>query len=301
MKRSIILFPLFVVALGSLTLPLNKSYEKVSAVDEGIIADGEYFIINDNDSYGLKYSSNEINNSEAYAYLAKPFMFTHQGNNVYHITQNGYTVVRQKGSTGNVLFKNDGTGYPDWTISNASDGYFYLDCTNDTDTRRFNYYVSSNSYFEVRRTNSSDLKHPNIKLLSVNEGISSFVTAMQNIPCNNPTEEQRKDAWNLAKEAYDNLTDSPNKRALQYVTADKDADINTVAWAMSKYDYVRNKYGYDGDDNFLNRSDVDYHVFDQGSNSLSYSNSMNIIAVVVVSITVLSSLLLVNFIKKKQK
>ena len=124
---------------------------------------------------------------------------------------------------------------------------------------------------------------------------------MQNIPCNNPTEEQRKDAWNLAKEAYDNLTDSPNKRALKYVTADKDADINTVAWAMSKYDYVRNKYGYDGGDNFLNRSDVDYHIFDQGSNSLSYSNNMNITAVVVVSITVLSSLLLVNFIKKKQK
>ena len=294
------------ILLGLGLLPLvtnNRSIQKVSS--KAIIEDGRYFIVNEMNTFGFKSNgTTEINNTESVSTLSKPFTFTNIEDNKYTISyiENDvtYYLSRRKESFGDIVcFSNPEDNQKTWTITQNGD-YFNLSTTMGSDTRILNYYVfATGQYFEVRKSHLMESGHyPNIQLVSVESSTSGLVSKIADIPCDNPTDSQRDEAWGEAKTEFSKITSTPVINFLKTAEADKDADTSTIDWALSKYDYVRNKYHYDGDDNFLNRSDVDYHIFDI---SPIQNNEVGVNAIIIVAIVSSISILGFLLFKKKQK
>ena len=294
------------ILLGLGLLPFvtnNRSIQKVSS--EAIIEEGRYFIINEMNTYGFKSNgTTPTSNTEAVEVLSKPFTFTNIEDNKYTISyvENDvtYYLSRRVKTSGDVVcISNPDDNQKTWTITQNGD-YFNLSTTIEGDVRLLNFYTFSNgNYFEVRKSNLMDSGHyPNIQLVSIESSTSGLVSKIANIPCDNPTDSQRDEAWGEAKTEFSKITSTPVINFLKTAKADKDADTSTIDWALSKYDYVRNKYHYDGDDNFLNRSDVDYHIFDIAP---IQNNEVGVNAIIIVAIVSSISILGFLLFKKKQK
>ena len=206
------------ILLGLGLLPLvtnNRSIQKVSS--EAIIEDGRYFIINEMNTYGFKSNGTTvINNTEDVSTLSKPFTFTNIEDNKYTISyiENDvtYYLSRRKESFGDIVcIPNPEDNQKTWTITQNGD-YFNLSTTMGSDTRILNFYVvtSEDYYFEVRKSHLMESGHyPNIQLVSVESSTSGLVNKIADIPCDNPTDSQRDEAWGEAKTEFSKITSTP--------------------------------------------------------------------------------------------
>ena len=305
MKKTIAIIPIMTafMALGALALAPSKT-EKVQAIGEPVLADGAYFIVNYDKTYGLLPSATVATATSIAAHdsLTTPLQFTKlEADDTYSISYTNNTTAYFANKSGSNTRWDSTSEHSTWKVTDNLDGTYAIESTDEYSYKYLNYYDNgAASAFRCSSSNGSGNSYK-IRLYSVQESIDSLVTAIRNVNCStkNPT----IDDWKKIGTAY-NAIPRPvlNYLDLENAPADKDALDTTLEWAMAKYDYVCGKYHESkGFEDYLNR-EPSYPTDGVNNFTTTKVESSNLtIIVTVVSLITIASVTSLLFLKKKKK
>ena len=204
-----------------------------------------YFLLDQTETFGIypRDTIQGVATYKEYAELDIPLYVDVLSQNVFHISMivNGTRYYAKAG---------DGTSSLDSNIENAStwslgqgdvQGTVSITSNNPTKYLGFKNKVVSGTpirAFGTTDTKSSDYNY-NLVLLSVEDSVEDFVTAIKNIDCS--THNPSQSDWESAQSEYNNLP-QPVKNYLKTLDSNKDAVNTTIEWALAKYDYIAGKY-----------------------------------------------------------
>ena len=244
MKHKSLLFWLCILGVASAPPDIKQNYLKVNSVNSGVIENGRYFILNSDSSIGLKNVGEKgTGNDLTISSLCSPFYFAQISENSYQIYQGNEYLVRKNSGTTDIYCssKDDYASYRTWVISKSGDRYSFS-MKIGSDTRRLSFYQRNTIKYFCASSSTSSYYDYNISLVGIEESTSNFVKAMKDIDCSDLVNGPSIDEWNNAKEEYQKITFIPVINFVTSLTGD-DTQIDTIEWAVSKYDYIISKYG----------------------------------------------------------
>ena len=290
-----------IMCLGSLALVPSKVM-KVSATGEENLE--RYFLFDENMQYSIKPNVNKqgVTGWVSYEETALPLYVDVVSEKTYHISMllDGTRYYAKSGSSTSSLDSNIASAST-WTITPLGNGKFNIDADSKTKHLGFKDKIVSGQLsrcFGTTSSISSDFNY-NLILLSVEDEVEPFVTAISNIDCS--TYNPSSNDWNNAKDAFDALP-VPVKNYLQTLKCNPDASHSTIEWALSKYDYIVYRH-HERLTPFIEDREIkdptSGNVINYNSNVIE-SNGLTAIITVVSLITIASVTSLLFFKRKKQ-
>ena len=304
MKKTILIpITASIMCLGALALVPSKAI-KVSADNESAIADGQYFIVNYDKTYGLVASASVVQSTSITAHdsLSLPLQFTKlEADNTYSISYTNGTTAYFANKNGSNTRWDSTAEHSTWMITDNLDGTYAIESTDEYSYKYLNFYDNGGSSSFRCSSSGGSGNNYKIRLYSVQDSVDSLVTAIKNVDCStkNPTNSD----WEKIGTAY-NAIPRPvlNYLDLENAEADKNASDTTLEWALAKYDYVCGKYNEDkGFDDYLKRN-PSYPTDGVNNFTTTKVESSNLtIIVTVMSLITIASVTSLLFFKRKSK
>ena len=306
MKKTILIpIAASIMCLGALALVPTKIV-KVSAANNTF----RFFLLDENQEFGVALGTTTLNINNTTTVVEKSSL----SNPIFvePITQATFRISIFD-ENGTQFYAKEGDSVSYWH-SNIEQASTWTRTTVDEEANKYKIDLSDNSkhlgfknklvagqwqrYFGTTETNKSDYNY-NLILLSVEDEVAPFVTAISNIDCStyNPSSSD----WKNAKDAFDALP-VPVKNYLQTLKCNPDASHSTIEWALSKYDYIVFRHHERLTPFITDRAIKDPtsgNVINYSSNVIE-SNGLTAI-ITVVSLITIASVTSLLFFKRKSK